>query len=244
MTLATIAVIFAGALAGGFVSGLAGFGLALIALGVWVNVIEPVPAVMAVLACSVSAQASTIWTIRHAIEPRRVLPFIIPGLIGIPIGVTLLGTIPVDTFRKLLGGLLVVFGTSLIFLRRPLGLTWGGRIADGFMGFLGGVMGGLAGLSGPMPTLWAVLRGWGKEEKRSVFQAYNMSILAVSLLAGIVTGKFGREALSVFAVALPGALGGAWLGLRAYHRLSDRRFTDLILVLMAVSGLVLLANSR
>jgi len=244
MTFATIAVIFAGAFAGGFVSGLAGFGLALIALGVWINVIDPVPAVMAVLACSVSAQASTIRTVWHAIEPRRVLPFILPGLAGIPIGVMLLGSIPVATFKLLLGWLLVLFGVGLIVLRKPIGLTWGGRIADGVMGFLGGVMGGLAGLSGPLPTLWAVLRGWGKDEKRSVFQAYNVSILGASLVVGILTGKFGLEALKVFAVALPGALAGAWIGVRAYGRLSDRRFTDVILALMAVSGVVLLWNGR
>src|SRR6266487_3872163 len=38
------------------------------------------------------------------------------------------------------------------------------------IGFAGGILGGLAGLSGVLPTLWASVRGWGKDERRGVFQ--------------------------------------------------------------------------
>ena len=39
----------------------------------------------------------------------------------------------------------------------------GGKIADAMIGLGGGVMGGLAGLSGPFPTIWSGLRGWEKD---------------------------------------------------------------------------------
>jgi len=52
-----------------------------------------------------------------------------------------------------------------------------GRTADGAIGFAGGILGrGLAGLSGALPTVWATLRGWGKDERRGVFQAFNLTI--------------------------------------------------------------------
>ena len=47
-------LLFVGALAGGFVSGLAGFGTALMALGIWLYVLPPAVAVPLVLICSVS----------------------------------------------------------------------------------------------------------------------------------------------------------------------------------------------
>lgn len=60
MGTAALAVLFFGALAGGFVSGLAGFGTALLALGVWLYVVPPAVAVPLVLICSVVAQTSTL----------------------------------------------------------------------------------------------------------------------------------------------------------------------------------------
>ena len=41
MDFATYAILLAGALAGGFVSGLAGFGTALMALGIWLYIVPP-----------------------------------------------------------------------------------------------------------------------------------------------------------------------------------------------------------
>ena len=102
-----------------------------------------------------------------------------------------------------------------------------------------GVLGGLAGLSGPLPTIWATLRGWGKDERRAVFQAYNLAVLAVVVAlhaaSGLVTAELGWLAV----VALPGTLAGAWLGARAYRRLSDQRFHEVVLGLLGVSGLTL-----
>ena len=66
MDTAAYALLFFGALAGGFVSGLAGFGTALMALGIWLYVLPPSVAVPLVLICSVVAQTSTlpsIWRI-------------------------------------------------------------------------------------------------------------------------------------------------------------------------------------
>ena len=57
-TLAFVLLIL-GALAGGFVSGLAGFGTALMALGIWLYALTPAVAVPLVLISSIVAQTST-----------------------------------------------------------------------------------------------------------------------------------------------------------------------------------------
>ena len=60
MSMNAYALLLLGALAGGFVSGLAGFGTALMALGIWLYVLPPAQAVPLVLICSVVAQTSTL----------------------------------------------------------------------------------------------------------------------------------------------------------------------------------------
>ena len=47
----TVLVVLGGAFAGGFVSGLAGFGTGLVALGIWLHVIAPAPAATLVALC-------------------------------------------------------------------------------------------------------------------------------------------------------------------------------------------------
>ena len=60
MQVAAYALLLLGAIAGGFVSGLAGFGTALMALGIWLYVLPPSIAVPVVLISSVVAQS---WTL-------------------------------------------------------------------------------------------------------------------------------------------------------------------------------------
>lgn len=233
------AIVLLGAFAGGFVSGLAGFGTGLVALGIWLHALQPAAAASLVVVCSVFAQLLTLPAIWHAIHPARVWPFVLSGLFGVPVGTVLLRRLDPEAFKLGMGLLLVVFSAFLLLNRRPLGLRFGGWGADGLVGLAGGVLGGLAGLSGPLPTMWASLRGWGKDEKRGVFQAFNLTVLAAALAAhaasGLITAEVGRLVL----LALPGTAVGAWLGARAYRRLSDRRFHEVVLALLLASGLFL-----
>ena len=163
----TILVVMAGALAGGFVAGLAGFGTGLVALGIWLHVLPPVAAASLVVICSVVSQLQTIPVVWHAIAPRRVLPFVIPGLIGVPVGTALLTRLDPASFRFGMGLFLLGYSLFSLVWGKGLAIAWGGRAADGAVGLAGGVLGGLAGLSGPLPTVWAALRGWGKDERRA-----------------------------------------------------------------------------
>ena len=235
-----IVVIAAGAFAGGFVSGLAGFGTGLTALGIWLHVLSPAVAASLVVICSVVSQIQTLPSIRRAIEPRRVLPFVLPGLIGVPIGAALLGRLDPASFRFGMGILLLGFSAFSLLRGAGPGTRWGGRGADGIVGLAGGVLGGLAGLSGPLPTMWASIRGWGKDERRSLFQTFNLTILLAALVSHAWGGRLTAEVGWATLAALPGTFAGAWLGAWSYARLSDRRFDAAILVLLAFSGLTLL----
>jgi hypothetical protein len=85
-----ISIVLFGALAGGFVSGLAGFGTGVTALGIWLYALQPPAAATLVIVCSVVAQIQTLPTIWYQIEPNRVMLFIVPGLLGVPLGTMLL----------------------------------------------------------------------------------------------------------------------------------------------------------
>jgi uncharacterized membrane protein YfcA len=237
------ALLFVGALAGGFVSGLAGFGTALMALGIWLYVLPPTLAVPLVLVCSVVAQSSTLPSMWRSFDLSLIWPFVIGGLAGVPIGTSLVAHADPYVFKLTIGVFLLVFPIALHFNRDLPAIRFGGRLADGAIGFAGGILGGLAGLSGPLPILWASLRGWGKGERRGVFQLFNFTVLAAALVSQIIAGMVDTQLIWLALVAFPGTLLGAALGARVYHAMSDRNFNDVVLVLLFLSGAALVWTS-
>ncbi|WP_065752725.1 sulfite exporter TauE/SafE family protein [Bradyrhizobium paxllaeri] len=243
MDVTTYAILLAGALAGGFVSGLSGFGTALMALGIWLYIVPPAIAVPLVLICSVSSQISTLPSMWKVIDFKLALPFVAGGLIGMPIGALLVARADPQVFKLSVGVMLLVFPAALYFIRKPMAFRFGGRIADVCVGFAGGILGGLAGLSGPLPTLWASIRGWTKDQRRGVFQIFNGSVLGAALILQIASGFVKLDVLWLAMLALPGTLIGAQLGMRTYHALNDRNFYDVVLALLFMSGVVLVWSS-
>jgi len=244
MDSAQIILVFAGALAAGIVSGLTGFGTALTALGIWLYAIPPEVAATLVILCSVAAQMQTLPMIWRAIRWRSVLIFVVPGLIGVPIGTWLLPHIDPRLFKIGIGGFLVVYSGYVLARRVQRRLSFGGDAADGVVGFAGGVLGGLAGLSGVLPVVWTDLRGLTKEQRRAVVQIFNSAILSLALLSHAVSGFLTREVAVAAVAALPGSIGGAWLGAAMYRRLHDRSYQRVIMALLLLSGLVLIWTSR
>jgi len=157
----------------------------------------------------------------------------------VPVGTMLLAKIDPGIFRLSVGILLIAFSGFFLLGRMRRRIQWGGRVADGAVGFTGGVLGGLAGLSGPLPTAWATLRGWSKDEARGVFQVFNLVILAAVVVWHVVSGLMTAELGRLMIIAIPGTACGAWAGVRAYQRLSDKRFREVVLCLLGASGVAL-----
>jgi uncharacterized protein len=237
------AVVLFGALAGGFVSGLAGFGTALMVLGIWLYVLPPAVVVPLILICSIISQTSTLPSIWRSIDFGLVWPFLLGGLAGVPLGTLLIAHADPRIFKLSVGVLLLVFPVALYLNRRPMALSFGGRIADTGIGFAGGILGGLAGLSGPIPILWASVRGWDKDQRRGVFQTFNWTVLSAAFCLQAGTGFITREIMWLTLLALPGTITGAWLGARTYHALSDNNFRDVVLGILFLSGITLVWSS-
>lgn len=235
-------LILVGAFTGGFVSGLTGFGTGITALPFWLYAIPPILAGPLVVVCSLISQVQTLPAIWHAIEFKRAMPFIAGGLLGVPAGTLLLPYVSVEAFKLAVAVLLIAYCGFLLLGRIRLRIQWGGRAADGVVGLCGGLLGGLAGLSGPLPTIWAGLRGWEKDAKRGVFQAFNLSVLSFAFVAQAVAGLMTAELWRLVLIALPGTLLGAFLGRRVYNRLDNLRFDKVVLVLLLIAGFALLVS--
>ncbi len=235
--------LIAGAALGGFVQGLSGFAYGLVALAVWAWVMEPQVAGPIVVFGSLVGQMLALPTIRRGFVAGRSLPFVAGGAAGIPVGVLALRAIDPTGFKAALGAFLVLWCPAMLALRSPPRLGWGGRWADMASGFGGGIGGGLGGLTGPVPILWASLRGWTPDEQRGVFQPYNLVMHALILAVYVATGMVTLEFLPLFAMVAPAMVIPNWLGARLYRRISPAIFRRLVLGLLTASGVVMMAAS-
>lgn len=230
------AIVIAGALAGGFVSGLTGFGTGLTVLAFWLLVIPPSVAAPLVVICSVMAQLQTLPAIWRSIDWRAVLPFVIGGLIGIPFGTSLLILASPAVFKMVVGILLILYCSFVLWRGNAPQVQYDTTWLRGIIGFGGGVLGGFAGLSGVLPSVWATLKNWKKDEARSVFQTFNLTILVISSASMASQGLMTSTVGALVIIALPGTILGAWAGRRIYSRLNDERFNRVILVLLLFAG--------
>lgn len=239
MTTAMLLVL-AGAFTGGFVLGLTGFGTGITALVFWLHALPPTVAGPLVVVCSVIGQVQTLPKIWHAISFRRVLPFIAGGLLGVPFGTLLLAHVTIGAFKIGVGVFLICYCTYMLIGRIKTHIAWGGRAADAAVGLVGGVLGGFAGISGPAPTIWTGLRGWGKDDRRAVLQSFNLAILAFAIVTQAIAGFMTLELLKATLMALPGTVIGSWLGRVVYDRVNDARFAQIVLAVLMLAGAMLI----
>ena len=238
---ATLAFLLLGALAGGFVTGLAGFGTGLAAAGVWFHALEPATVPPLVALVSVGGQAVASFFVRHAFDRHRAGPYLLGGVVGVPLGAAALAVASPDLLRLAVGLLLV--GYTLLSMARRLPVPPSSRAADAAVGLGGGALGGFAGLSGPLPVIWLRLRGGSADSQRAVYQPFNLVVLALAAAAMGVSGAMDSTALAAAAICLPVALAAAWTGARLYRRIDAGLFQRIVTGLLCLSGLVLIVET-
>jgi len=243
MTTVFVLSVLAGTCVGGLVSGIAGFAFGLVALSFWVWLIDPKMLAPMVVFGSLVSQMLSVSVVRRSFNWKRLTPFLVGGALGVPIGVALLGVVNIAIFRLTVGIILVAYCSLMLFLGNAKPVIVGGRFADGVAGLLGGTMGGLAGLTGPAPTLWCTVRGWDKDTQRCIFQCFNIAMQAIALAIYAVNGTLTPTVGKVFLLMFPAIILPTFIGARLYRRINEALFRRLVLALLLFSGVLLLASN-
>ena len=181
MSADVIMLIIAGAFAGGFANGLAGFGTGLFALGWWLAAMPPLDAVITVVIMSLVGGVQGLYAVRNAIDFGEQLRFLAPASIGIMLGYLFLDAVNVTMLKLLVASLLILFGGFFTFRKTLPKLTKRYLAADVLVGFVGGLFGMMAGMSGAILTMGCSLYDWSKARRRALVQPFNMIVLGAVL---------------------------------------------------------------
>ena len=99
-------------------------------------------------------------------------------------------------------------------------------------------------LAGIIVTIWCGLRGWPKDEQRTVFQPVGVAVFAMSAAWLGASGAVNADTIWLFLIGVPVLLAGTWLGLRLYGRVDDAGFRKIVLALLLTSGAMLILSLR
>jgi uncharacterized membrane protein YfcA len=234
-----------GAMVAGFVQGLTGFAFALIAMSFWVWVLPPQIAAPLVVFASVWSHIISLSNEqKHShLNKTLVLPYLIAGIIGVPLGTYLLHIIQPDTFKLVLGLFLIVWCPVMFFNPQFPRLQRSEKLADGLVGFIGGILGGLGGFCGAMPSAWVMLKNLSKQEQRYILRHFNFAIQLFTLLSYLLQGTLEIQLLPYMAILLISVSFPAILGAKLFYKISEKQFKHTVLSLLFASGCFLMFST-
>ena len=226
--------------AGAFVAGLSGFAFGLIAASLWLYILTPLQSATLIVAFGLIVQGYSVWKLRHALDWRKLWPFVVGAALGVPMGVTPL-TWSDPRGVKIAVGIFLVLYSVYAFFRPSLRLpTTDGGAIDAAVGFLNGTLGGLTGLAGILVTIWCGLRGWPKDVQRTIFQPVAVAVFLMTAIWLGAKGTVTAETIRLFLIGLPCLIAGTWLGLKLFGRIDETMFRKIVLALLFASGALLI----
>ena len=233
VTWSLLVALFAALLAG-TVTGLTGFGLALISTPLLLFVYEPRTVVVLTAFFSIFINIAVVWDSWREAHRPLALTLLVPSVVGVVLGAEVLRLLDPLYIRLAVGGV-VVFSALLLVrdVRLPgAGTRWGPVVA----GSASGALSTSTGLAGPPIVLLLASRGLPKAEFRSTSALYflAMSVVGLVVLAGrgLIEGGETRLAL----VLVPAAIVGKIVGTAFLKKVSERTFRALSLGLVILTG--------
>lgn len=228
-----IVALFAAFLAG-TVSGLTGFGLALISVPLLLFIYEPPTVILLTSVFSLVVNVAVVRDSWREVDRRMVAALLFPSLAGVVIGVEILRAVDPLYIRVGVGVVVVVSAALLLReVRLPGAQTrWGPLVS----GFSSGVLSTSTGLAGPPIVLLLASRKYAKLAFRSSSALYFLLISPFGLVILFLRDVLPISNLPLALILVPAAIAGKALGTAILRRTSESAFRKLTLFFTLATG--------
>jgi len=226
-----------------FVKGFSGFGPALIIVPFFAILYDPPSALVIAALFDFFAGCILVYTVRKEIRWSFVLYVFAALATGVIVGTSLLGYIPVDGLKKIIGAILFLFSIIILLQRNNTGSKNKEKysILKYPAAFTSGFLGGLVSMSGPPLIIYMKMM-------------YDKSFFRTQLIAIFMLGTAWRslmfhyhdvpmnipiQTLIIYFLCL---LAGLWLGTRLHIKVNETVFNKIVatILLIPATGLLIL----
>jgi len=230
-----LAVVF---LLSGFVQGLTGFGFGMVSMSLSPLFIDIKQANVLVTILSLLNCLFVMWSVRHAVDLKKVLPIFLGAIIGVPIGVYLLKVLQPKTIKIILGVILIGFSTYSIFRKessKRIGKRWAFPI-----GILSGILNGVINMGGPPVIIYTYYQNWDKDSIKATLITY-FAICSGYKVCVLLLSKFVTlEIIKMTGILLPIVYAGAFLGFVWFERVNKEQMRKITFSILICLGLLLI----
>jgi len=226
-----------------FVKGFSGFGPALIIVPFFSLLYDPPSALVIAALFDFFAGGILAYTVRKEIRWSFVLLVFVALGVGVVFGSFLLGRIPVDGLKNIIGAILLIF--ALIILVQQNGTGWKNKQKYSFLkypaAFVSGFLGGLVSMSGPPIIIYMKVM-------------YEKSFFRTQLIAIFMLGTAWRylmylyhdipmnipfQSLIIYFICL---LAGLWIGSHLHVKVNEVVFNKIVAVILLIPAFGLLLS--
>jgi uncharacterized protein len=221
--------------------GFTGFGFGLAAVPLLSLVLPPAEVVPLVVTLQVIIGAGGLRAAWRECDWRSVR-LLFPGLVvGVPIGLLILTSVPANPVRLVIGG---VIGFSVWLIHRGLRLPPNpSRVVSFVVGLVSGVLSGLASMGGPPVVVYLLAVGHSTSRMRATAIVYFMLASCVSFVPMAVRGLITRDILIWTVASLPLLYGGSRFGTWAFFRAKPWHHRMAALVTLSVLAVLLIGRA-
>jgi uncharacterized membrane protein YfcA len=173
----------------------------------------------------------------RSLQWKETLLLLVSAVPGIPLGLLLLTAVPVPIVRIILGLTLIGFGFyNLSGIQLPtLPSQW---LALPF-GLVAGILGGAYNTDGPPIIIYAVLRGWTKDQLRASLQGFFLISNLLIIIGHGLSGLWSREIGFYYLSSIPLVGLAVYLGSRIASEFSQELFNTTIYYFLILTGLLM-----
>ena len=218
------------------VQGITGFGFALIAVPLLSLFIPEIKSITPIIVgYSLVTNILIFCKSKNHVKLKEIMPLIIFGIIGTPIGTYILLFVNAKILKLTIG--LIICVTATAMLKNYKIRIKNEKLSYGLVGILSGLLNGSIGLSGPPVVLFMTNQGIKKETFRANLSIYgivtNIFALTTFILGGIINNTVVIYAINFF----PALLIGSIIGIKFSTIISEKVFKKTTIYLITILGL-------
>jgi hypothetical protein len=217
-----------------FTQGVAGFGLALVAMPLIIESLGVQSATSLIALIAIIARIALLINYRQAVNLRVAGRLIVASTIALPIGVLGLQQLDGPFLRTLLGILICLYAIyALLNLRLPpVAHPWWAYGA----GFFCGLLSGAYNTGGPPVVMYGTSRQWSPAEFKGNIQTVGLLNSLVVIGLHIAVQDYTADVMHDFVLVLPASVVGLALGMAVARYINQALFRRLVLILLLIVG--------
>lgn len=236
------------------VHGIAGFGLAQVAMGFMPLFRSAASAAVIFSMVAVISNFRIWWSVREEFDVKDWLKPVIGLAAGMPVGLYVFNQLDEGQVQFAIGIVLliavafIIIGkqTSImknVFEDKEYKPKW---VIPITVGFIAGVLGGAVAIPGPAMILYGTFMAstgqWTGKKMKATFTAFFGVLMLYRVVSVAIQGSITLSLVLEAIIAIPAMLLGAWVGIYIYNKIPNKIFNWVVIGMLTINAFVLLLN--